>query len=189
MVTDFDKLSEVKEFLWHLDICCLKYPKQVLKENLSYQELITKVYEGMFPKKGLNKLDLFFREAIKQTIVTYCQLLQNEDIPIKPKKEEGLVGKIMATDLDWVQINKEAPVLKEIEKHVHKYGNKDLAKELGQILGNKIYKQKSQNLIKQLMNKEFPNHTSDFFNAKNFSKTLDLLYFRISKWMKNERKR
>ncbi|MBU2590278.1 MAG: hypothetical protein KKF52_00905 [Nanoarchaeota archaeon] len=188
MVTDFDKSFEIREFLWDLNLSCLQYPKQALKQDLNYKQLIGLIYDKKFKKKGLSTLDSFFREAIKQTIVTYCGLLKNEDQPSKHKKDDEIVKKIMRTNLEGVTIDQDALVLKEVEKHVSKYGAEKLAEKLGQTLGTKIYKQKSPKLIQQLINKEFPSHTSDFFNVKNFSNTLDRLYNYISKWMRNGKK-
>ena len=102
MVIDFEKLFEIKEFLWHLNIINYQYEKKALADNLSYKELTDLIYEDKFPETDLKPLDSFFKEAIKQTIITYCGLLKNEDKPLKSKTKNGLVKKIMEANLDCI---------------------------------------------------------------------------------------
>ncbi len=145
------------------------------------------------PKK-LNMLEKFFRESLEEAICFYCSMVGNKEYSLAKglmgvysseeleleQKERKLVEKIMKLKMDY-ETAKDISEDKlrgkfSVELYDYVEDKKNLTRlshHLGYVFGNKLWEQKNQFTVKQLITSQETNYADMFFSTKRFMKGLD----------------
>ncbi len=190
MVKNQEQRNLIKTMQLYLDIASDKLDmKEDFLNSTNPSTLAGIIFDKNNPKREYNKIENLFKRASKEGLKYFCgKKVEEREEPVKHEDEtiDDLENKLASRIMRVKPETKDHEIFGLLKGHIKKYGSGKLPKKLGKQLSEIMIKNQNPRIARWLISRQDYDYSENFFRVKDFSKTLNRIYDRTRRWLKDD---